>query len=115
MKNLGFVIPEKWNYGFNSLFAIRLINIQIPIYQAVCQHKNQKPARRKMRRAGLVIFILLYMSASKKFMLGIPFVITNYRKGVFFAIFRDRSGAVHQVQQPSRSQKIIKKCALFGA
>ena len=48
-------------------------------------------------------------------MLGIPFVITNYRKGVFFAIFRDRSGAVHQVQQPSRSQKIIKKCALFGA
>ena len=47
--------------------------------------------------------------------LGIPFVITNYRKGVFFAIFRDRSGAVHQVQQPSRSQKIIKKCALFGA
>ena len=46
---------------------------------------------------------------------GIPFVITNYRKGVFFAIFRDRSGAVRQVQQPSRSQKIIKKCALFGA
>ena len=52
----------------------------------------------------------------KKFKyVGIPFVITNYRKGVFFAIFRDRSGAVRQVQQPSRSQKIIKKCALFGA
>lgn len=31
MKNLVFVIPEKWNYGFNNLFAIRLINIQIPI------------------------------------------------------------------------------------
>ena len=47
--------------------------------------------------------------------IGIPFIITNYRKCVFFAIFRDRSGAVRQVQQPSRSQKIIKKCALFGA
>ena len=47
--------------------------------------------------------------------LGISFAITNYRKGVFFAIFRDRSGAVRQVQQPSRSQKTIKKCALFGA
>ncbi len=47
--------------------------------------------------------------------LGISFAITNYRKGVFFAISRDRSGAVRQVQQPSRSQKIIKKYALFGA
>ena len=49
------------------------------------------------------------------FCIGIAFLIINYRKGVFFAIFRDRSGAVHPVQQPSRSQKIIKKYALFGA
>lgn len=31
MRNLVFVIPGKWNYGFNDLFAIRLINEQIPI------------------------------------------------------------------------------------
>lgn len=41
MKNLVFVIPEKWNYGFNSLFAIRLINIQIPIYQADKSTENR--------------------------------------------------------------------------
>ena len=47
--------------------------------------------------------------------LGIPFVITNYRKGVFSALFRDRSVAVRIVRHPLRSRKIILKCALFGA
>ena len=43
MKNMVFVIPEKWNYGFNELFAIRLINKQIPIYRAYhsSQHFNR--------------------------------------------------------------------------
>ena len=62
----------------------------------------------------IIKYLIKYRKQIKK-TIGIPFVITNYRKGVFFAIFRDRSGAVRQVQQPSRSQKIIKKCALFGA
>ena len=48
-------------------------------------------------------------------LLGIPFVITNYRKGGFLALFRDRSLVVCQIQLRSRSQKIIKKYALFGA
>lgn len=34
MKNLVFMIPEKWSYGFNDLFSTRLINIQLPIYRA---------------------------------------------------------------------------------
>ena len=46
---------------------------------------------------------------------GIAFLITNYLKGVFFALFSNRSGAVRSVQHPSRSQKIIKKYALLGA
>ena len=46
---------------------------------------------------------------------GIAIPIPNYLKGVFFALFSDRSGAVRSVQHPSRSQKIIKKYALLGA
>jgi len=46
---------------------------------------------------------------------GIAFLIPNYLKGGFFALFCDRSGAVRSVQHPSRSQKIIKKYALLGA
>ena len=34
MKNLVFVIPEKWSYGFNNLFSIGLINIQLPVLQS---------------------------------------------------------------------------------
>ena len=49
------------------------------------------------------------------FRLGLSFLIPNYLKGGFFALSRDRSGAVRQVQHPSRSQKIIKKYALLGA
>jgi len=35
--------------------------------------------------------------------IGIPILITNYRKGGFLALFYDRSGAVRSVQHPSRS------------
>jgi len=46
---------------------------------------------------------------------GLHFLSTQYLKGGFFALFRERSGAVRPVQHPSRSQKIIKKYALLGA
>ena len=39
--------------------------------------------------------------------IGITFLITNYRKGVFFAIFRDRSGAVRQVCQPETKRTVV--------
>ena len=46
---------------------------------------------------------------------GIPFVITNYRKGVFFAIFRDRSGAVRPVKYSNpRVRKKSSKNTLFS-
>ncbi len=54
-------------------------------------------------------------SSTKVENIGIAFLITNYLKGVFFALFCDRSGAVRSVQHPSRSQKIIEKYALLGA
>ena len=48
-----------------------------------------------------------------KFSLGIPFLITNYRKGVFLALFRDRSIAVRRVRLPRAREKSSKN-ALFS-
>ena len=45
--------------------------------------------------------------------LGIPFLITNYRKGVFLALFRDRSIAVRRVRLPRAREKSSKN-ALFS-
>ena len=45
--------------------------------------------------------------------LGIPFLITNYRKCVFLALFRDRSIAVRQVRLPRAREKSSKN-ALFS-
>ena len=47
------------------------------------------------------------------FSIGIPFVITNYRKGVLFAIFRERSGAELQYSTPHARKKSLKN-ALFS-
>ena len=44
---------------------------------------------------------------------GIPFLITNYRKGNFLALFRDRSGAVRQYGIPHAREKSSKN-ALFS-
>ena len=41
--------------------------------------------------------------------------MTNYLKGDFLALFRNRSIAVRSVRLLSRLRKIIEKCALLGA
>ena len=76
-----------------------------------CQ--NRKIAFNRYKRRGFFRRKFLFFLQLK--LLGIPFVITKYRKGGFLVIFRDRSLVVCPIQLRSRSRKIIKKYALFGA
>jgi len=48
----------------------------------------------------------------QNFSLGIPFIITNYRKGGFLVLFYDRSGAYVQYNIP-RARKKSSKNTLF--
>jgi len=50
---------------------------------------------------------------NRYFSVGIPFVIGNYRKGVFSALFRDRSGAVRLCGIPYACEKSSEN-ALFS-
>ena len=106
-----------WGYNILSFFIIRESCFNRRTIRTVYRfsYYNSKNSSCCKQVLNFLYFKLRQVAFQHYFYLGIPFVITNYRKGVFFAISRDRSGAVRQVQQPSRSQKIIKKYALFGA